>query len=378
MKYDLDKMMRELYQEDIKPDTTLNQRTLLKMKMKESGRMNKSGYFKKAVAVVALVCLVSVGGLSAYAAIYHTSLLSLFKGESREIQDTANRLLQTDVSQKSVSDKEQTQYAAFSVREAICDKNTVNVQVVVTPAKEDYLLVPSEYWSEIGTLNVASLSIDGVGKTKDSIQAYADKVGKKCIRVGADIQADADSQSIDYMTEADGTLVYSFSFENTSKNSKLEYVCDTLVYTSKDGNDASLIRDSFTFTLKDNSGDVKTIQYVPENNKVIDGTQLVLDSVDIDKSALEIKCNIKYHSVDKKAKDWDKWTQTEDSDLFFYLLDEKGKVIDFKEGCVDSNDKGGFTQTIIYSLQDLPDSLTFLVKNCMTKEEIGTVTVSKK
>lgn len=379
MKYDIDTLLRENYSEEIKPDDTLNQRTL--HKMKESGRMNKMGRLNKAVAAAAVICAVSVGGISGYAAVHHTSLLALFQSESSDIQDTAEKLLETDVSQKMVSGKEQTKYATFSVREAICDKNSINVQIAIVPAKDNYLLVPSECWSEIDTLSVENLRIDGVGESGDSIQDYADKVGKKCIRVHAGIESDADSQSIDYLTESDGTLVYQFSFENTEKNNKIKYVCDTFIYASEDGADSSLIRDSFEFTLNDKSGEIETVQYMPENDEVIAGTQLVVDSIEFEKSALEMKCNVIYHSVDSKVKkSWDKWIQTDDAELCFYLLDENGKIVDFKEGYgIDEyNKKGGIIETYIYSLQELPDSLTFMVKNCMTKEEIGTVTVSKE
>ena len=378
MKYDMDEMMRELYQKEIKPDDTLNQRTL--RKMKESGTMNKSGYLKKTVVAAAVACAVFFGGMSAYAAVHHTTLLSLFQGESSEIQNTAGKLIETDISQKAVSDKEQKKYATFSVREAICDKNSVNIQVAITPAKDDYLLVPSEFWSELDTLGVKNLMADGVGEKDDSIRAYANKAGKKCIRADARIESDADSQGIEYMMESDGTLVYTFTFENTDKKNKLMYVCDTFVYASEDGNEASLIRDSFDFTLEDKSGTVQTVHYVPDKKEMINGTQLVLDSIDFEKSALEMKCRIKYHFPDSKnAKNWDKWLQTDDADVMLYLLDENGEIVDFKEGYIEpGEDKGTIIQTDIYSLQKLPDSLTFLVKNFTTKAELGTVTVSKK
>ena len=55
------------------------------------------------------------------------------------------------------------------------------------------------------------------------------------------------------------------------------------------------------------------------------------------------------------------------------------QIVDFKEGYNEPNEgKGTFTQTNFYSLQKLPDSLTFLAKNFMTKEELGKVTVFKK
>ena len=106
----------------------------------------------------------------------------------------------------------------------------------------------------------------------------------------------------------------------------------------------------------------------------------MLDDVEITNSALETKCVVNYHTIDLEAKEWDKWINTKDSDLSFYLLDEDGNVIDVKEssGMEASKKNGGRIQQDIYPLQELPEKLTFLVKDCMTKEEIGTVTVTRK
>ena len=380
MKYDMDKLMKEMYQEEIKPDNILNQRTLHKMMMKESGEMRKSWNYKKIIAAAALGCVVLAGGAGVtYAAINHTSLLSLFDEENSNVKDTAKKLLETNVKQDSSSNKEQTKYAEFSVREAICDKNSVNVQAVAKPVSNDYLLVPAEIWSEADHYTIENLRIDGVSDTSETIKEYAERMHKKCIMVDISIEAKADSQSIDYSTEADGTLVYKFSFDNVEKTKKLKYTCNTLVDASEDGNDNSLIKDSFEFALNDKSGDVDKIEYIADSDKVINGTHLVLDNVDVEKSALGMEFIVNYHTVDPKVKEWSKWIESKDSDMLFYLLDGKGNVIDFKESSGIENTQGDGTrvQKDVYSLQTLPDKLTFLVKDCMTKEKIGTVTVTR-
>lgn len=381
MKYDIDEMMKEMYHKEINPDNILNQRTLRKMMMTESDEMKKAWSYKKIVATAALACVVLTGGAGVtYAAISHTSLLSIFEGENNKVKDTAKYLLETNVKQDETSNKKQAQYAAFSIREAICDKNSVNVQAVAKPMREDYLLIPSEFWGELDDLSIENLRIDGVSDTSDSIKEYADKMHKKCVKVDVSIKTDAEEQSIDYSTEADGTLVYRFSFENVEKTKELKYTCNTSVYKSEDGNDDSEIRDSFEFSLKDKSGETDTISYISDSNKVIDGTHLVLDDVDIVKSALGMTCVVNYHTVDLKAKEWDKWIKTKDADLCFYLLDEKGNVIESKDssGIEAKQVKGGRVQRDTYSLQKLPDKLKFLVKDCMTKKKIGTVTVTRK
>ena len=233
MKYDIDELMKEIYHKEVKPDEILNQRTLRRMTMKESGDMKKSWSYKRVVATTAIACAVMVGSVGVtYAAINHTSLLSIFKDEDRKVQDTAKNLIETDIKQDKVSDSKQTAYANFSVREAICDKNSVHVQAVAKPVKADYLLVPSECVGELDKLSIENLGIKGEDNS-ETIRQYANRMHKKCVIVNMAIETDADSQSIDYSTEADGTLVYRFSFENVDKTASLKYVCDTIVYIGR-------------------------------------------------------------------------------------------------------------------------------------------------
>lgn len=380
MKYDIDEMMNEIYHKEVKPDEILNQRTLRRMTMKESGDMKKSWSYKRVVATTAVACAVMVGSVGVtYAAINHTSLLSIFQDEDSKVQNTAKNLIETDIKQDKVSDSKQTAYANFSVREAICDKNSVYVQAVAKPAKADYLLVPSECVGELDKVSIENLGIEAEN-TSETIRQYADRMHKKCVIVNMAIETDAGSQSIDYSTEADGTLVYKFAFENVDKTDSLKYACDTVVYTSEDGSEDSAIRESFDFTLTDKSGDTDTVYYVADSDKVIDGTQLVLDDVTIENGALGMNCIINYHTVDPDAKEWDKWISTDDSSVLFYLLDENGNIIDSKDssGLKSSGEDGKIVEKDVYSLQELPDTLTFMVKNCMTKEELGTVTVTRK
>lgn len=189
---------------------------------------------------------------------------------------------------------------------------------------------------------------------------------------------DVASQSMDYQTEADGTLVYNISFENNAKMQKLDYSCDTVVYTPDQ--EERELKDSISFTLKDQSGKAETLSYLPEKKQTIKGTRLVLDGIDFEKSALNMNCTVKYHTTDPKAQTWDKWIKTKDSDVCFYLLDGDGNEIASEGGYGDDSmgKDGALTEHDQYRTAELPDTLTFLVRNCMTKEVLGTVTVKRQ
>lgn len=380
MKYEMDQLLKDVYQQEVKPESILNQKTLRRMQTEERNDMKKFWNYKKVAVAAVLSCLVVSQGVgAAYAAINHTSILSLFSGETKEIKDQAKNLRETNVEQTAGSNVEQSAYADFSVREALCDKNQVYVEAVAKPASDKYLLVPSECWSERNTFYASELKIAGEDTGKETIAQYAKRMNKTCVEVGMWISADdVASQSMDYQTEADGTLVYHITFENNEKTQKLDYSCDTVVYAP--GREDQKLEDSIAFTLKDQSGKAETISYLPEKTQTIKGTSLVLDGIDFEKSALNMNCTVKYHTTDPKAQTWEKWIKTDDSDVKFYLLDEDGNEVESEGGYGDdSMGKGGaLTEHDQYRTAELPDTLTFLVRNCMTKEVLGTVTVKRK
>lgn len=382
MKYEMDQLLKDVYQQEVKPDKILNQKTLRRMQMKETNDMRKFWNYKRIAVAAVLSCLVVTQGVgAAYAAINHTSILSLFSGETKEVRQQAEKLRETKVQQTKVqqvrNNARQSAYADFFVREALCDKNQVYVEAAVKPASDKYLLVPSECWSERNTYYASELSIAGEDTGKETIAQYAKRMNKTCVEVALSIGTDAASQSIDYQTEADGTLVYHVSFENNAKTQKLSYTCDTVVYVP--GQEEQELKDFIAFSLKDQTGKAETLCYAPEKAQIIKGTKLVLDGIDFEKSALNMNCTVKYHTTDPKAQTWEKWIKTDDSDVNFYLLDEKGNEMDSEGGYGDdSMGKGGvLTEHDQYRTAELSDTLTFLVRNCMTKEVLGTVTVKK-
>ena len=124
MKYEMDQLLKDVYQQEVKPDKILNQKTLRRMQMKETNDMRKFWNYKRIAVAAVLSCLVVTQGVgAAYAAINHTSILSLFSGETKEIKDQAKNLREINVKQEAGSNVKQSAYADFSVREALCDKN---------------------------------------------------------------------------------------------------------------------------------------------------------------------------------------------------------------------------------------------------------------
>lgn len=339
-------------------DTVLNQQEGKDFSMKRNN-------FKKKAVAAALCGIVLAGGVSAYAATGHGSLLSLFKNESSEVKDHAAQLIDTEVVQEKGN--KLLDYAAFEVTEAVCDKNQVIVQVEVKAADADkYLLIPQDCVPEldpVSNLDIRNAKVNG----QLTVAEYAKSLGKKCLRVSASVDCQADSQSINNYMKADGTMVYTIQFENKEKGKKLNYVCDTAV--SAPGSD-NVLRDSLKFTLTDKT-DVKTVKYIPATDGKIAGTNLIVDEVTFEKSDLSMVCNVKYHYAGNK-KNWE--YTTIDGGIVFDLLDENGNMVDLSDsgyGGETSVDGNTAVQSSSFSLKDLPDIVTFNAKSLDEYDENG-------
>lgn len=360
----IDELLYDFLKPANEPEPELNRRIL----KRRSDNMRKWNV-KKVVVAAAISCVVVVGSISAYAATQNFSVLSLFDKESKEVKKNASQLLDKKVEQTQEPNTEQLQWATFKIREAICDKNKVIVQVAVKAVNpEKYLLVPQDFEPELDIVD--NLCIDGV-TGKQTIAEYAKSLGKECLKVGAGISGtDAPEQSIEHYTEKDGTLLYNIAFNNEKKNKKLDYVCETSVYPTGENADID-VKNKINFTLTDKTN-MEVIKYLPVSNGKVAGTNLVVDVVTFEKSDLEMICKVKYHYAGKEEN----WEGTKDYDICFFPLDSKGKIIESSEGgSTNLSDKKTVVQSWIYSLQELPDSITFQAKDVMEKNVYGTVDV---
>lgn len=106
MKYNLDDMMREVYQEKRKPHDILNQRTL--RKMKESGRMKKTKSIKWNIAAAAIVGVFAISGVGVYAS-----------GIIRQLHITSDNHLRQMMQDGSIKKWENLSYQSGTFNEAV-------------------------------------------------------------------------------------------------------------------------------------------------------------------------------------------------------------------------------------------------------------------
>lgn len=358
----LEEMLYDSLKPIDEPDSELNRQILKRRSMETMRKFN----VRKTVAAAVICCIIVASGVTVYAASGHFSLLSFFNGESREVQERAQQLMETNVTQSESSNKEQAKWADFKVTEAICDNNQVLISVAATAADpERYLLVPDFLKLTDSMSDLGLKGSDG----ELSLEDYAKKAGKQCVRVNVGVECGAHSQSIDNHMESDGTLIFTIRFENTEKTKKLDYVCQTIVHPADSTSSKDVLRDYIDFSLTDQSIAAE-VKYLPVSDTEVEGTNLVVDDVVFEKSDLGMVCKVNYHYTGAK-EDWEK---TKDYDICFYMLDEDGKIIEFSEGG-STVDGMNVTQNWQYSLTELPDTITFVAKDVMEKNLYGKVTV---
>ena len=372
---------RNIFAEDIEMPEVVMQKAneaFAKIRMEETDLMKKNDIrmfrVRKAVVAAAVCGLIVIGGASVYAAISHFSLLSLFSGETEQVQHNATKLLDDKVKQEKIADKKQIKWVNFKVREAICDNNHVIVNVAATAVEPDkYVLIPSFMEEQFDSMS--SIGVKGEDG-KLSVSDYADKHGKKILKVNASVsQCKAASESIQNVLEPDGTLLFIIEFNNEEKDRTLDYSCITVVTPPmENATDDDLIRDEFKFTLVERSKSEK-IRYVPLSKDKVEGTDLIIDSVTFNQSDLSTECTVKYHYAGEKSA-WEK-NKTKDLDIMFFMLDDHGKIIETSEGGGAERDGMNVTDTSYYKLSDFPENITFMAKDVFEKKNYGTFTAKR-
>ena len=72
MKYEMDRLLKDVYQQEVKPESILNQKTLRRMQTEEQNDMKKFWTCKKIAVAAVLSCLVVTQGVgAAYAAMWN-------------------------------------------------------------------------------------------------------------------------------------------------------------------------------------------------------------------------------------------------------------------------------------------------------------------
>lgn len=342
--------------------------TLAGMQINEDRKPVKKICFRLAAAV-AMVCILSAG--AALALTNTWGILDFLSGRRVEVKvlPEAADIVQRDVPQKG----SQTELASFAAREAVFDGQNVYIIVDARPSDPGYLLLgpdasPSDPVGNMGPLFS--------GKT-GTIADYARENNKEMINTSVVISGG--NSSVDYLLEADGTLVYMLngSYTGDSAASEMKLACAAAPFVSREGtfelDMPNKKATTLSVTLK-NSGTKETVTSTA--SAVYGDCGVRVDKVTLSGSAMAIYAEIEFTVIDRE-----KFAETDDG-LWFEFLDENGDRLPdgaSSGGSAEAVDENHFIQKVsLQASETLPGGIILRGYNCWEKNRYETHTFEMK
>jgi len=263
-----------------------------------------------AAAAVAIICILTIGTATALALTNTWGIMDFLTNRQHnvEVLPDATNIIQTEILQ----DGGEAGLATFSVREAVFDGLNVYIVVEVKPARQNYLLLGpdtmlSDPISEMGPL------YEGIS---DTVDEYANKNDMIPIRTGISFMAD--SISIDFLREADGTLVYMLNSRYIDGNPQvtLDLNCITVQFVNGEYDMEDIQRETLTVTFQ-NIGTLDSVISVSTADYADCG--LRVDKVTLIRTPMEIYAEIEY-----TVTDFDKFAEV-GGNIRFEFIDENGE-----------------------------------------------------
>ena len=326
-------------------DETLDMLERTEDKKKEArstgGRTNRKNWKRSLILSFAAVMAF---GATVFAAEKYMGISSFFSNGGAKLSKEAQALIENEPVQQEEGDSILT----FTVKEALCDKNSVQI-VVEAAAKErgKYFLVgeDSSYDDPVSNLGIDS---------DQTIEEYAGEKGLTVVRVNAHFEFGEElgisSASGDFCSQEDDILmIYSSAVKgNQSSNLTVSCVGVAVLPDAKSVND--VMRTNITFQLEDKSQG-RTVTYVPKNaeNGIVtaDGKVKIL-SVEVEESEIGEYAAIHYMVLEDA------------SNIVLDVTDADGNLWNMTSagGSAETiqNTKEGVWK-IMYEKTDLPDKI---------------------
>ena len=310
--------------------------------------MRKSRRRFTVAAAAAIICILAIGTATALALTNAWGIMDFLSGKrvGARVLPEASGIIQTDIQQDleggvvltddSQADRQSeenrraeaagvpaiavtqagdvTELGTFSVREAIFDSLNLYIIVEVKPARPDYLLLGSDTMLNDPISGMGPL-FDGMG---DTVEEYASK--NDMILISTGIGFDAESVAIDWILEADGTLVYMLDTRYISEEPQvtLEISCTMTEVVNGTYSMEDIKRGTLTITLQ-NSGILDSVSNVSIAEYSDCG--LRVDKITLIRTPMEIYAEIEY-----AVTEWDKYTAAAGTgDIRFEFIDENGE-----------------------------------------------------
>jgi len=332
--------------------------TLTNIQKSENRKPVKRIGFSLAAAIV-LACLLSAGTVLAVKNSW--GIFDFLSGRRQNVKvlpEVAN-MVQKEVSQKG----NETEFGDFVVREAVFNGKSVYIVIDVEPSSSRYLLLGPDAFPTDPISNMGPIFSNITGTIAD----YAKGNNKEMINTSVGIDG-VSCNSIDYILEEDGTLVYMLNanIDSSSVQEDIEITCVAAPFVSLEGknfiDDKNKKETTLSVTLI-NSGTEETV--TSDMPVVFSDIGVRVDKVTLTASAMEIYADIEYTVIDKE-----KFEKT-DKGLWFEVLDDTGNPI---SGGISSGegiqvlDENRFIQRFsLQASETLPSEVTLRGYNILDK-----------
>ena len=259
--------------------------------MKKENKRNRMIYlFDRSyvkVAAIALVCILSLGTTAYAAAKYFGIVDFLGKTEITESESIEKLTKETMAKQEYSTSNE---YATYTLKEALVDKELIYMVVEVAPKSDSYLLAMQDCSPEDSVMN---LFIDGV--TEGTVQEYADKLDKELVLIGMGLFKDEDLVSCvhDAKGTTDGKLYYCITATNGFGINELDLKFTGSARLSSAQTMEDISRCSLDITLRDYSSQEEKA-YLPVMTNEWEDSGFELDEVEVKETELGVYATYVY------------------------------------------------------------------------------------
>ena len=304
-----DEMMQEIDKETEVPEKMKRTLKVTLEQLAEEGQEYKVSRAKQFLFRVAMLAfLVIVGSTTIYAGIKKWGIAEHWKMTwNRDMSAGEMELVETDVEQSvAMADFEFDDLVSAKVTETLCDSGQCIVEVVLTPAKENYVIVEPGEGEE--TENKSGKQI-----------LYANVWISDTKEVEGGVTA-----SCGVSTGEDGSCQYIFSYDYPMNGEKKEFLCHLDVWGESTNNE--WVSKEIKFAMSDKSN-ATTYVFLPEVVTEVEDSNVMIDQVVVVKTELGIKCTTYYHLAEDIPQ-----SDKINFSTYIWMLDKNGKRLEGNPG----------------------------------------------
>ncbi|MBE5881657.1 MAG: hypothetical protein E7289_05080 [Lachnospiraceae bacterium] len=310
-----DEMMQGIDKETEVPEQMKRNLKVTLEQLPEEGAVHKVSHAKQFLFKVAMLAfVVIVGSTTIYAGVKKWGIAQHWKKTwNRDMSQEELSLVETDVEQsetnmqaESVTEYKFDDFVNAKITETLCDSGQCIVEVVLTPEKENYVIM-------------------GHGEEEET----ESKSGKQILYANAWISDSTELEgsvtaSCGVTTAEDGSCHYVLAYDYPMNGEKKEFLCHLDVWG--ESTEHEWVSKEIEFAMSDKSN-ATTYVFLPEEVTEVEDSNVMIDQVVVVKTELGIKCTTYYHLAEEVPQD-----EKINFSTYMWMLDENGERLEGNPG----------------------------------------------